>query len=98
MKKTQKDKPKVAKKIKPAKKKTVLKSIKKLGKKSGLGKLSTTQKVVGGAALLAAGLGVLAQRTGFFAATDTDAPADATTTTDAAEAEQNLNSLDGGNV
>ncbi|WP_165768420.1 hypothetical protein [Hymenobacter amundsenii] len=97
MKKTSKDKPKVAKKIKPAKKKTVLKSLKKLGKKSGLGKLSTTQKVVGGAALLAAGLGVLAQRTGFFAGLDADAP-DAATTTDAAEAEQNLNSLDGGNV
>ncbi len=97
MKKTSKDKPKMAKKIKPAKKKTVLKSLKKLGKKSGLGKLSTTQKVVGGAALLAAGLGVLAQRTGFFAAPDTDRT-DATTTTDAAEAEQNLNSLDGGNV
>ncbi|TGE27438.1 hypothetical protein [Hymenobacter metallicola] len=53
------------KKTKPAKKKSLLsgaaKSLKKLGKGRGLGKLSTTQKVVGGALLLG-GIGYLAQR------------------------------------
>ena len=94
MKKTKKDKSKAAKSGKPAKKKTILKSLKKLGKKTGLRKLSTTQKVVGGAALLAAGLGYLATRTDTFA----NSAAPDTTSTDAADAEQNLNSLDGGNV
>jgi len=39
------------------------KSLKKLGKGGAFGKLSTTQKVVGGAAaLLAVGVGILARR------------------------------------
>jgi len=52
------------KKKKAAKKQTLLggaaKSLRKLGK--GRGRLSTTQKVVGGAALVALGLGYLAKR------------------------------------
>lgn len=66
------------------------KSLKKLGKGKAFGKLSTTQKVVGGAALVALGLGYLAQRRKAGAATpETDA------TSDAAAAEQNLAALDG---
>ncbi|MCC3156568.1 hypothetical protein LJ737_04920 [Hymenobacter sp. 15J16-1T3B] len=54
----------------PKKKKSLLS-----GAAKSLKKLSTTQKVVGGSALLALGLGVLAQRRGLFAgaATDTEA-------------------------
>ncbi|MCB2376522.1 hypothetical protein LGH70_02950 [Hymenobacter sp. BT635] len=56
---------KKTKKTKPAKKKSLLsgaaKSLKKIGKGSGLSKLSTTQKVVGGALLLG-GLSYLANR------------------------------------
>lgn len=69
-------------KAKAAKKKSLLggaaKSLKKLGRGS-VGKLTTTQKVVGGTALVALGLGYLAQRRNAAAspaspaATDTDA-------------------------
>lgn len=55
----------------PKKKKSLLS-----GATKSLKKLSTTQKVVGGSALLALGLGVLAQRRGLFGsslAPDTDA-------------------------
>ena len=75
------------KKNQPAKKTTLLggaaKSLKKLGK--GPGRLSTTQKVVGGAALVALGLRLLSKRRGGKAA-----PA-----ADTAAAEQNLAALDG---
>ena len=87
-----KNKVKATTKVKAGKKKTLLgKSLRKLGKKSGLSKLSTTQKVVGGAALLAAGLGYLATRVSTTAPDGTfpEAPE-----TDAAAAEQNLASLD----
>jgi len=85
---------KKTKKNKASKKSTLLggatKSLKKLGKGKGLGKLSTTQKVVGGAALVALGLSYLSKRRkAGAAATETD------TTTDAAAAEQNLAALDG---
>ncbi|TGE09729.1 hypothetical protein [Hymenobacter fodinae] len=63
------------------------KSLKKLGKGTGLGKLSTTQKVLGGAALLAVGLGYLGQRR-------KSTPA-ATPNPDAAAAEESLASMEG---
>jgi len=70
-------------------KKTLLggaaKSLRKLGKGNALGKLSTTQKVVGGAALVALGLGYLSTRRKASAAD---------TTADATAAEQNLAALD----
>ena len=87
MKKT-KDK---AKKNKAGKKATLLggaaKSIKNLRKR----KLSTAQKVLGGAALVALGVGYLAKRL-----SDTDLPArpDATTTADADAAETSLAAMD----
>jgi hypothetical protein len=85
---------KKTKKNKAAKKATLLggatKSLKKLGKGKTFGKLSTTQKVVGGAALVALGLSYLSKRRkAGAAASETD------TTTDAAAAEQNLAALDG---
>ncbi|GAB3589882.1 hypothetical protein [Hymenobacter daeguensis] len=85
MKKT-KDK---TKKAKPAKKGLLggaSKSLKKLGKR----KLSTTQKVVAGAALAAIGLSLLAKRrkAGAPTAAETDA------TTDAIAAEHNLAAMD----
>ncbi len=77
------------KKNKPDKKQTLLggaaKSLKKLGKGTGsrIGALSITQKVVGGAALVALGLSYLAKRqNGSAAGTPIDA--------DAAIAEENL--------
>ncbi|MCI1186749.1 hypothetical protein MON38_04915 [Hymenobacter sp. DH14] len=87
MKKT-KDK---TKKNKAGKKATLLggaaKSIKGLRKR----KLSTTQKVLGGAALLALGVGYLAKRLG---GTDLPARPDATTTADIAGAESNLAAME----
>ncbi|QIX61774.1 hypothetical protein FY528_11290 [Hymenobacter lutimineralis] len=47
------------------------KSLKKLGKGSGLRKLTTTQKVVGGTALVALGLGYLATRRAGSASSET---------------------------
>ncbi|MBO2009929.1 hypothetical protein [Hymenobacter negativus] len=86
MKKT-KDK---AKKNKSAKKSLLggaSKSLKKLGKR----KLTTTQKVIGGVALAALGLGYLAQRRKASAApTAVDTPP----ISDAEAAEQNLAALD----
>ncbi|UOQ53680.1 hypothetical protein [Hymenobacter cellulosivorans] len=65
-------------KAKTAKKKSLLggaaKSIKKLSRNS-VGKLTTTQKVVGGTALVALGLGYLAQRRNAAATTPTPAAA-----------------------
>ncbi|GAB3232287.1 hypothetical protein GCM10027346_19420 [Hymenobacter seoulensis] len=66
------------------------KSLKKLGKGTGLNRLTTTQKVLGGAALLAAGLSYLGKRR---ISTPATPPA-----TDATAAEQNLSSLDGGSI
>ena len=85
MKKT-KDK---TKKSKPAKKSLfggASKSLKKLGKR----KLSTTQKVVAGAALAAIGLGLLAKRRKAGAPTE----AETDSTTDATAAEENLAAMD----
>jgi hypothetical protein len=87
MKKT-KDK---ARKNKASKKGTLLggaaKSIKNLRKS----KLSTTQKVLGGAALVALGIGYLAKR---LNGRDMPARPDATTTADAAVPETSLAALD----
>ena len=87
MKKT-KDK---AKKKKAGKKATLLggaaKSIKNLRKS----KLSTTQKVLAGAALAAIGVGYLAKR---LNGTDLPARPDATTTADLAGAEHNLAAME----
>ena len=61
---------KKTKKNKPAKQKSMLggaaKSLKKLGKGTSrrIGRLSTTQKVVGGAALVALGLNYLSKQIG----------------------------------
>ncbi|TGD81641.1 hypothetical protein [Hymenobacter wooponensis] len=66
------------------------KSLKKLGKGTGLAKLSTTQKVLGGAALLAVGLGYLGKRRN-------STPA-ATPNSDAAAAEESLASMEGGGL
>ncbi|MET4074727.1 hypothetical protein [Hymenobacter sp. UYCo722] len=87
MKKT-KDK---TKKTKAGKKTTLLsgaaKSIKNLRKS----KLSTTQKVLGGAALMALGVGYLAKR---LNGNDLPARPDATTTADADAAESSLAAMD----
>ncbi|UOQ72854.1 hypothetical protein [Hymenobacter cellulosilyticus] len=76
---------KVKTKAKPGKKKSLLggaaKSLKKLGRGS-VGKLSTTQKVVGGTALVALGLSYLANRrkaAAVGAAASTSADTDANT-------------------
>jgi hypothetical protein len=75
-------------------KKTLLggaaKSLKKLSKgtANGIGGLSTTQKVIGGAALVALGWNYLANRRGKTASATTD------TASDASAAEQNLAALD----
>jgi len=66
------------------------KSLKKLSKGSGLAKLTTTQKVLGGAALLAVGLGYLGKRR-------TSTPA-GVTGADANAAEASLASMEGGSV
>lgn len=63
------------------------KSLKKLSKGSGLNKLTTTQKVLGGAALLAVGLGYLGNRR-------TSTPA-ATPNSDVTAAEESLASMEG---
>lgn len=83
---------KKTKKNKVGKKKTTLlggagKSLKRLGKgtANGIGGLSTTQKVVGGAALVALGLNYLSKRRGKKTAATADATA----------AEQNLSAMDG---
>lgn len=74
-------------------KKTLLggaaKSLKKLGRgtASGIGGLSTIQKVVGGTALVALGLSYLNKRRGKKATTAIDTP-------DAAAAEDNLAAMD----
>ena len=84
---------KKTKKNKVAKKQTLLggaaKSLKKLGKGTSrrIGGLSTTSKVVGGAALVALGLNYLSKRLG---SADIPAPADATTTADGVAAEESL--------
>ena len=84
---------KKTKKNKAAKKQTLLggaaKSLKKLGKGTSrrIGGLSTTQKVVGGAALVALGLNYLSKRMG---SSDIPAPGDATTTADGVAAEDTL--------
>lgn len=87
MKKT-KDK---AKKNKAGKKATLLggaaKSIKNLRKR----KLSTAQKVLGSAALVALGVGYLAKR---LSSADLPARPDATTTADANAAESSLAAMD----
>lgn len=78
-------------KQKKASKKTSLfggaaKSLKKIGKGTGLNTLSTTQKVLGGAALLAAGLGYLGRRRSSVPATPP---------VDKGAAEENLTSMEG---
>ena len=81
------------KKNKVAKKQTLIgsaaKSLKKLRKGTSrrIGGLSTTQKVVGGAALVALGLSYLSKRLG---PSDIPAPTDATTTADAEAAEESM--------
>ena len=66
------------------------KSLKKLGKGTAtrIGGLSTTQKVVGGAALVAFGLGYLAKRRGATNGADAATP-------DELAAEESLSSMDG---
>ena len=84
-------------KVKIDKKTTLLggaaKSLKKLtkGTASSISGLSTTQKVVGGAALVALGLSYLAKRQGSTVET-TDA------TSDAVVAEENLATLEDGEI
>lgn len=84
---------KKTKKNKVSKKSSLLggaaKSLKKLsrGTSRRIGGLSTTQKVVGGAALVALGLSYLSKRLG---PSDIPAPTDATTTADAGAAEETL--------
>ncbi|SFQ67010.1 hypothetical protein [Hymenobacter arizonensis] len=92
MKKTKKNK---AVKTKAGKKTSILggatKSLKKFGRgtANSIGGLSTTSKVVGGAALVALGLSYLNKRRGQAAATATD------TSSDANAAEQSLSAMDG---
>lgn len=78
-------------KAKAGKKKSLLsgavKSLKKLGKGRGLSKMTTKQKVVGGTALVALGLGYLATR-------QKTTPTSNGTDTDAAAAEQKLSSME----
>ena len=84
---------KKTKKNKAAMQKTLLggaaKSLKKLRKGTSrrIGGLSTTQKVVGGAALVALGLSYLSKHLG---GSDIPAPTDATTTADSVAAEESL--------
>ncbi|SNC76189.1 hypothetical protein SAMN06265337_3259 [Hymenobacter gelipurpurascens] len=66
------------------------KSLKKLGKGSGLGRLSTTQKVLGGAALVAVGLSYFGKRRISTPATPP--------TSDATAAEQSLASMEGADL
>ncbi|MBD2723362.1 hypothetical protein [Hymenobacter armeniacus] len=90
---------KKTKKNKAAKKATLLggatKSLKKLGKGKGLGKLSTTQKVVGGAALVALGLSYLSKRRAGKAAEATAPTSSTSATSDALAAEESLAAMDG---
>ena len=85
---------KKTKKIKAGKKKTLLggasKSLQKLGKGTSrrIGGLSTTQKVVGAAALVALGLNYLSKRLGAGKAPASTAP-------DASAAEESLAAMDG---
>ncbi|MDO7844884.1 hypothetical protein Q5H92_00835 [Hymenobacter sp. M29] len=87
---------KKTKKNKAAKKGTLLggatKSLKKLGKGKTLGKLSTTQKVVGGAALVALGLSYLSKRRAAKAIDAT--PPVTSATSDALAAEESLAAMD----
>ena len=87
MKKT-KDK---TKKNKAAQKTTLLSGAAKSLKNLRKSKLSTTQKVVGGAALLALGVGYLAKR---LSGADLPARPDATTTADADAAESSLAAME----
>ncbi|HEX8327891.1 MAG TPA: hypothetical protein VF629_10145 [Hymenobacter sp.] len=84
---------KKTKKNKGAKKTTLLggaaKSLKNLGKRNKNGGLSTTQKVVGGAALVVLGLSYWNTRRKAGASTAPE------TTPDATAAEENLAALDG---
>ena len=86
---------KKTKKNKAAKKAGLLggaaKSLKKLGKgtSKGFGRLSTTQKVVGGAALVALGLNYISKRRAKAGSPVSD------TTPDATAAEENLAAMDG---
>ncbi|GAA3974639.1 hypothetical protein [Hymenobacter antarcticus] len=73
-------------------KNTLLSGAAKSLKKLRMSKLSTTQKVVGGAALVALGLGYLSKR---LNGADIPAPNDATTTADAPAAEASLAAMDG---
>ena len=73
-------------------KNTLLSGAAKSLKKLRTVKLSTTQKVVGGAGLVALGLGYLSKR---LNGADIPAPADATTTADALAAEGSLATMDG---
>ena len=91
---------KKTKKNKASKKSSLLggagKSLKKLGKGKTFGKLSTTQKVVGGAALVALGLGYLSKRRAAGKATDAATPSTSTSaTSDALAAEESLAAMDG---
>lgn len=78
------------KKNKAGKKKSLLggaaKSLKKLGQGTGIGRLSTAQKVVGGATLVALGVRFLARRR-------TSSAAGPAPTADPASAEHNLAAL-----
>lgn len=88
-----KNKTKKGRATKNTKNKTLLggagKSLRKLG--SGIGRLSTTQKVAGGAAIVALGLSLLNKRRKGSKAT-------ADTSPDATGAEQNLATMDGGAI
>ncbi|MBF9219656.1 hypothetical protein [Hymenobacter ruricola] len=89
---------KKTKKNKAAKKATLLsgatKSLKKLGKGKAFGKLTTTQKVVGGAALVALGLSYLSKRRTAGKAADAAVPS-TSATSDALAAEESLAAMDG---
>ena len=73
-------------------KNTLLSGAAKSLKKLRTAKLSTTQKVVGGAALVALGLSYLSNR---LNGADIPAPADATTTADALAAQGSLATMHG---